>query len=541
MKKLFFLITILVIEITSCGQVTPSNRTNEVQDNISIGVYESENDTDEVVMSPNMTSTGFYWPTGIEPEKSNWLDSGCKGIPGGYFSGEYHIGVDIFGDGDGEENAFGDPVYAISDGVLYDVSPNGWGDDNVGILILHETSDGTPFIALYGHLVSEFERGEKAEIKAGQIIGTIGKWNGEDHLHFGISRVIPPKAPYGRLKCKEFTYPDSNGWEDPIYWITKDAPGISGELNNVISSMEFEKLTLDRSSISSTIDWFEKNITSGNSKLLAEFIEYDQVGFANSVHEGGQILTSEEFIEEVDKRKPPQSSCDYILAYTNDEDSLPPLTSSFFVWTSGWNLPWEMTESCYGFGDCDKYDPPISMGDIGFKFFYYEQGWGLSDVIFTSPENVKEVLGYATYECDNFPATYSTAESQLEEEAEITEIYTCSETCSKDGSNSINVFPEKTKRIFLQWSFYNIPLGAHYDRIWTKDGKEWARYSCNWDGPSSGTDLITLTEPAGLASGKWTMTISVEGIVIAEKTIEIKGNWEYWDPAGEFYTCYGKR
>jgi hypothetical protein len=72
-------------------------------------------------------------------------------------------------------------------------------------------------------------------------------------------------------------------------------------------------------------------------------------------------------------------------------------------------------------------------------------------------------------------------------------------------------------------------------------GNEWVRYDCTWPGPINGTDTITLTEPDGLHSGSWEVTITVNEVVILREQIEVLGNWTYWSPAGTFFTCYGKK
>jgi hypothetical protein len=113
--------------------------------------------------------------------------------------------------------------------------------------------------------------------------------------------------------------------------------------------------------------------------------------------------------------------------------------------------------------------------------------------------------------------------------------------CKSDGSNAVASFPEKTTTIYLQWRYENIPYGAHYIRRWTRDGKEWVRYDCTWPGPSSGVDDITLTEPNGLASGTWIISILVDGREILHDFVRISGSWSYWDPAGTFNSCYGKK
>jgi serine/threonine-protein kinase len=112
---------------------------------------------------------------------------------------------------------------------------------------------------------------------------------------------------------------------------------------------------------------------------------------------------------------------------------------------------------------------------------------------------------------------------------------------SCDGTNSTRTFREGATKFYLQWKYENVPTGAHYIRAWTMNGQEWVRYDCIWPGPETGTDNITLSEPDGLHSGTWEVTISLDGVVYMREQIVVEGNWTFWFPAGVFSTCYGKR
>ncbi len=112
----------------------------------------------------------------------------------------------------------------------------------------------------------------------------------------------------------------------------------------------------------------------------------------------------------------------------------------------------------------------------------------------------------------------------------------CETPCN--GKNSSEVFSEKAKRIYAQFNYENFQKGDQYVRIWSLNGKEWIRYSCDWDGPVSGTEVLTFKESKGLDSGIWEITVFVNDEVVLKDEISINGNWEYWDPAGTFYTCH---
>ena len=73
------------------------------------------------------------------------------------------------------------------------------------------------------------------------------------------------------------------------------------------------------------------------------------------------------------------------------------------------------------------------------------------------------------------------------------------------------------------------------------EGMDWAMYECSWPNSASGTEYITFTEPAGIRSGDWVFTVEINGVVLLQEILRVQGNWDYWDPAGYFNTCYGKR
>jgi hypothetical protein len=111
----------------------------------------------------------------------------------------------------------------------------------------------------------------------------------------------------------------------------------------------------------------------------------------------------------------------------------------------------------------------------------------------------------------------------------------CRVPCS--GFNDVNSLPEKTSVIYAQWRYRNVPAGAAYERTWSLGIDLWVKYSCLWDGPSEGIERISMVEDRGFHSGTWTMTIKIEGTVVMQEAVFIQGNWDYWDPAGEFDFC----
>jgi len=54
-------------------------------------------------------------------------------------------------------------------------------------------------------------------------------------------------------------------------------------------------------------------------------------------------------------------------------------------------------------------------------------------------------------------------------------------------------------------------------------------------------DEITLTEPDGLHSGTWEVTITIDGFTVLKEAILVAGDWDFWHPVGVFDGCYGKK
>jgi len=186
---------------------------------------------------------GFYWPLGKKQYKSSrcgtWL--GRDADHGGcYFKGKYHLGFDMMA-------TVVSPVYAISDGEVIGMSTDGEG--NVAIFIKHKLTDGSEFVAVYGHIITNVNSGDPKEVKGGKQFATIGSYKGRDHLHFGIiPQVRIPSKRYAKDQNGKYLTdksgerfaigwgmasnvfwpdngpPDTNGFIEPIGWITTKTP-----------------------------------------------------------------------------------------------------------------------------------------------------------------------------------------------------------------------------------------------------------------------------------------------------------------------------
>jgi len=104
----------------------------------------------------------------------------------------------------------------------------------------------------------------------------------------------------------------------------------------------------------------------------------------------------------------------------------------------------------------------------------------------------------------------------------------CPEQCT--GQNSSTTFESGVKAIYVQFDYQDFRLGSQYTREWTNDGDHWIKYSCAWDGSSSGTEKITLSEPNGLRFGTWEMIVTFDSVVLLSEKIKLTGNFDFWSP-----------
>jgi hypothetical protein len=123
-------------------------------------------------------------------------------------------------------------------------------------------------------------------------------------------------------------------------------------------------------------------------------------------------------------------------------------------------------------------------------------------------------------------------------------IYEFSACWDKDCNqiNSSRMFPEKTRIVYLQWKYENIPNGSHYVRTWELEGKEkeWVKYDCMWTKTEDGIDRVDLREPKGLHSGNWNLKIYVDEVLRLDEHIFVEGKWDVWEPVQEtIRACYG--
>ncbi|TGL77948.1 M23 family metallopeptidase [Leptospira yasudae] len=149
---------------------------------------------------PEFISNGFDFPVGA-PNAQGYYDLQP-------FGKNFHLGEDWNAIG---RNDYGDPVYAVSNGIVKFAGEEGPGWGNV-LILTHRLPDGRWINSLYAHL-SKMHVAKGDKIKKGKKIGKIGDANRRygPHLHFEMREdfFLPTGPGYGKdrkgyLSPKEF-------------------------------------------------------------------------------------------------------------------------------------------------------------------------------------------------------------------------------------------------------------------------------------------------------------------------------------------------
>ena len=186
-----------------------------------------------LVSALEQSPTGFYYPTGNAPSA---IDTGWLASDADYFLGKCHIGHDFIAD-------YNDPVYPISDGEVYFISPNGWGIGNIGIVVKHILQDGNEFLAVYGHIQqNNLQSGSKVYTTV--PMGNVGNWPYGDHVHLGILPSLSyPSSGLG-LTDSPCALP-YNGFVDPINWLNTRTPAPNHTTSLVLLRSDFNSPSSD--------------------------------------------------------------------------------------------------------------------------------------------------------------------------------------------------------------------------------------------------------------------------------------------------------
>ena len=136
-------------------------------------------------------SNGFDFPVG-KPNAKKYYVAQKFGEKNPDFGYHMHLGEDWNGVRGGNTD-LGDPVFAVSNGIVSYAKDSGIGWGNI-VMIIHCISGktGNKYVtSLYGHL-REMDVAEGDFVQKGQKIGAIGNVNGTyfAHLHFEIRNIV---------------------------------------------------------------------------------------------------------------------------------------------------------------------------------------------------------------------------------------------------------------------------------------------------------------------------------------------------------------
>jgi hypothetical protein len=169
------------------------------------------------INTTNIIANGWVWPVSQKILGQDWLH-----LSGVYYG--YHLAVDLMGN-------CGHPVHAIADGTVLLSGTNfgGYGGISLpggAIVVLHQTSMGQYFKALYGHVDSPLPVG--SVVKAGDIIADLNNYADGfgPHLHFGISpgNDLPSEILWGYTGSTHILY----GFVSPLDFLNNNHPLNSG-------------------------------------------------------------------------------------------------------------------------------------------------------------------------------------------------------------------------------------------------------------------------------------------------------------------------
>jgi murein DD-endopeptidase MepM/ murein hydrolase activator NlpD len=179
-------------------------------------------------------ANGWYWPTGQTiTSHDGWMQYRpwyTEGVG-------WHLAIDIC-------RPYGSPVHALSDGVVLesrlDVGGYGpGGGDGGAMVVAYTAADGTPFKALYGHIMdNRFVKGQR--VRAGDVLAWLNAYD-PPHVHFGIHPGMAYPAPIPAFPNAKYVgiwmghtheysvdgagvwHAEIYGWTDPVQFLNDHA------------------------------------------------------------------------------------------------------------------------------------------------------------------------------------------------------------------------------------------------------------------------------------------------------------------------------
>lgn len=201
MNRLLLLSVLLLLSCDqSSQQQQPSNK-SKIENEIIINPLQPY--IDFFNQNPKYRSDGFDFPVG-KPNAKTYYNAQP-------FMQNNHLGDD-WNAKTGGNSDLGQPIYAISNGIISEVNnyAGGWG--NV-VRIVHQLPNGTLKESLYAHCQDVFIN-DKEAVKKGQKIATIGNVDGLYYAHLHLEMRWKIDAPLGGGYSS-----DTSGYLNPTEFI----------------------------------------------------------------------------------------------------------------------------------------------------------------------------------------------------------------------------------------------------------------------------------------------------------------------------------
>ena len=155
---------------------------------------------------------------------------------------------------------------------------------------------------------------------------------------------------------------------------------------------------LDRFDQNSIVEWLNDAIEKKDIAIFKTLAAND-IMYVNYI-EGGQILSSQEYLADLETRLPSGAHCDAVSIYSSGS------TNYLMVWTSGWSPLWEMDEMCYA--GCNPITPPWQSDIAAFLLERKSDGWTLSKMWLNNDQIWREVYKASFFSCTELQPENST-------------------------------------------------------------------------------------------------------------------------------------
>lgn len=139
-------------------------------------------------------------------------------------------------------------------------------------------------------------------------------------------------------------------------------------------SFQWRELTVDKTNPQAVVDWVKNSIELGDANLFADLIPDNGIAYANYL-EGGQSISKDDFLNDLQERISSQPSCQGI--YLNEY--------GLMIWYSNWQPAWQMTEICYV--GCTPISPPCESHSAAFFFNLHSGEAQLGVMYLNTPQN----------------------------------------------------------------------------------------------------------------------------------------------------------